>query len=350
MGSSNNAADLVGYARQDGVGFDTPAPYNSHTDIVVAVRDGEIDVIGGNVSDSVTLKTLQIDDQGRLTDSSEDWFVVLSNQLSDGITITPDDSDTPAYPGYLLRYEPGESLSYDSNVELWQQRMQDLGFEIEVDGLYGSQSEAVARQFQQATDLEVDGIVGPETWETSFSVDSVEIPPDDPTIPLPEDVTPDPLYPDYSGEIAVNDDFSPNVRAFLDTIAYAEGTYDPEGYRIMFGGDRFDNFDVHPNVCVPFSDTCSTAAGRYQFLNRTWDSLASDLSLSDFSPENQDIAAVQLIQGEGAFDDIEANRFEEAAGKVANIWASFPGAGYGQPEKDLQELKQFYEARQSQYV
>ena len=80
---SPQVGDLVGYARQDGVGYDTPAPYQSHTDLVVDVRDGEIDVIGGNVSDSVTKKTLAIDSEGRLIDESQDWFVVLSNQLGE---------------------------------------------------------------------------------------------------------------------------------------------------------------------------------------------------------------------------------------------------------------------------
>ncbi|MGL5082039.1 MAG: DUF2272 domain-containing protein [Microcoleaceae cyanobacterium] len=441
---SPKPGDLVGYARQDGVGYDTPAPYQSHTDIVVAVRDGEIDVIGGNVSDSVTLKTLKTDAEGRLIDTSEDWFVVLSNQLSDGNTVTPpsddageppypgylftyepgetltydanvelwqqqmkdlgfdidvdglygpesesvarqfqeskgldvdgvvgpdtweasfgtdsveppseppvDSGDVPPYPGYLLTYEPGETLSYDANVELWQQQMKDLGFEIDVDGLYGPQSEAIARQFQESKGLDVDGVVGPDTWDASFGTDSVDIPPDENPGTLPGEVTPDPLYPNYSGEITVNDDLSPNIRAFLDTIAHAEGTYDPEGYRIMFGGNRFDSFGAHPNVRVPFGDTYSTAAGRYQFLNSTWDDLVSALGLSDFSPENQDLAAVQLIKGEGAFEDVEAGKFEEAAGKVANIWASFPGAGYGQPEKNLQELKQFYETTLQRYV
>ena len=79
---SPKVGDLVGYPRQAGVDFDTPAPYKSHTDIVVDVRDGEIDVIGGNVGQSVTKKTLQTDSEGRLTDESEDWFVVLGNQLT----------------------------------------------------------------------------------------------------------------------------------------------------------------------------------------------------------------------------------------------------------------------------
>lgn len=71
--------DLVGYARQGGVSYDyQPTVYASHTDLVVAVRPHEIDVIGGNVKDSVTLKTLATDAQGRLIDPHQRWFVVMA--------------------------------------------------------------------------------------------------------------------------------------------------------------------------------------------------------------------------------------------------------------------------------
>lgn len=71
--------DLVGYARQEGIAFDyQPVVYKSHTDLVVAVRPGEIDVIGGNVKDSVTLKTLRTDREGKLIDTHYRWFVVMA--------------------------------------------------------------------------------------------------------------------------------------------------------------------------------------------------------------------------------------------------------------------------------
>lgn len=73
--------DMVGYARQDDVDFDhQPKEYKSHCDLVVAVRSGEIDVIGGNVGDSVTLKTLRTDAKGHLVDKNNRWFVVLENR------------------------------------------------------------------------------------------------------------------------------------------------------------------------------------------------------------------------------------------------------------------------------
>jgi peptidoglycan hydrolase-like protein with peptidoglycan-binding domain len=46
--------------------------------------------------------------------------------------------------------------------------MYERGWDIAVDGYYGSESESITRQFQQAKDLAVDGIVGPQTWEASF--------------------------------------------------------------------------------------------------------------------------------------------------------------------------------------
>lgn len=74
--------DLVCYARQADIDFDHQKDvYKSHTDLVVEVRPGEIDVIGGNVQDSVTLKTLATDVRGHLIDRHERWFAVLANRL-----------------------------------------------------------------------------------------------------------------------------------------------------------------------------------------------------------------------------------------------------------------------------
>jgi peptidoglycan hydrolase-like protein with peptidoglycan-binding domain len=47
-----------------------------------------------------------------------------------------------------------------------QRRLIDAGFGIdEIDGRFGSQTEAAVRAFQERSELEVDGIVGPQTWE-----------------------------------------------------------------------------------------------------------------------------------------------------------------------------------------
>ena len=52
----------------------------SHADIVVAIRPGEVDVIGGNVSDSVT-KTTYVTNNGKIADPRHAWVGVIRNTL-----------------------------------------------------------------------------------------------------------------------------------------------------------------------------------------------------------------------------------------------------------------------------
>jgi muramidase (phage lysozyme) len=140
-----------------------------------------------------------------------------------------------------------------------------------------------------------------------------------------------------------------NVRAFLDTIAFAEGTAGANGYRMMFGGRLVDSLADHPRVFHTFTNRRgevlrTSAAGRYQFLSRTWDALAQKLSLRDFGPASQDAGAVELIRERGALSDVQAGRFADAVRKVAPVWASLPGAGYAQPERSFSTLAATYQA------
>lgn len=135
-----------------------------------------------------------------------------------------------------------------------------------------------------------------------------------------------------------------NEAAFLDMIAHAEGTKGrgEDGYNILFGYGRFDSYADHPRVYVPFGTTTSSAAGRYQILARTWDGLRGKLGLADFSPASQDAAAIELIRERGALNDVRAGRVQTAIDKVRKVWASLPGAGYGQPERRLSSLLNAY--------
>ena len=56
--------DLVCYARQDGVTYDTTGSYNSHCDLVVEIDGDNAYSIGGNVSDSVTKSTIPLTSDG----------------------------------------------------------------------------------------------------------------------------------------------------------------------------------------------------------------------------------------------------------------------------------------------
>jgi len=135
-----------------------------------------------------------------------------------------------------------------------------------------------------------------------------------------------------------------NARAFLDMIAFAEGTAGrgDDGYNILFGHGTFSSYVDHPRQRIPFRDTYTTAAGRYQFLSKTWDGLRAKLGLTDFGPANQDAGALELIRERGALNDVYAGRVADAINKVRKVWASLPAAGYGQPERSLVALLDAY--------
>lgn len=133
-----------------------------------------------------------------------------------------------------------------------------------------------------------------------------------------------------------------NVQAFLRVIRAGEGTADEDGYRRIFGGELFDGFEDHPRRLVRKSGYSSTAAGAYQFLSRTWDALVRQYGFGDFTPHNQDLAAVALIAGRRALDDVLAGRIEQAIAKCAREWASLPGSPYGQPTRTLKQAMSTY--------
>jgi muramidase (phage lysozyme) len=140
--------------------------------------------------------------------------------------------------------------------------------------------------------------------------------------------------------------FGQNICAFLDMIAYAEGTarLGDDGYNVIVGGALFDDYRDHPRVIVnlPKLKIKSSAAGRYQLLSRYFDVYRDALGLSDFSPLAQDKIAIQQIKERRALTLIQQGPFEAAVQRVRNIWASLPGAGYGQREHDLEALLDVY--------
>ena len=139
---------------------------------------------------------------------------------------------------------------------------------------------------------------------------------------------------------------SANLSAFLNMLAVSEGTagHGDDGYNLIVGGELFHSYADHPRklVKLPRLGINSSAAGRYQVLKRTFDAYKVRLRLTDFSPVSQDQIAVRLIRERGALPDIEAGRIPAAIAKCANIWASLPGAGYGQREHKLETLLAAY--------
>jgi muramidase (phage lysozyme) len=151
---------------------------------------------------------------------------------------------------------------------------------------------------------------------------------------------------------AIKGNAHPNLVAFLDMIAFSEGTDNGKqstkfnGYDVLVGGGTFTSFADHPRILVQLNPKlASTAAGRYQLLARYFDVYKKQLGLKDFSPLSQDLIALQQIKEQRATADIIAGDFVKAISKVKNIWASLPGAGYGQHENKLTDLAAVYQKK-----
>ena len=135
-------------------------------------------------------------------------------------------------------------------------------------------------------------------------------------------------------------ELTPERRALLNTIRYAEGTWkdgEDKGYRIMYGGGQFQDLSRHPERVIVKRYT-SAAAGAYQFLPKTWKGVAKELKLASFEPRHQDQAALHLVERRGALREIDRKGLtRNAMAKLAPEWASFPTwtgrSAYGQPVK-----------------
>lgn len=147
-----------------------------------------------------------------------------------------------------------------------------------------------------------------------------------------------------------------NERAFLELIAFAEGTAkaaDP--YRVCYGyRHTIKSLANHPAVTgewrgeklsdamcrgAGLSPGCvSTAAGKHQIIRPTWLRCQHTLKLPDFSPESQDRAALLLVSEKGALTDIHNGDIAKAIAKCSDIWASLPGNRAGQPQREVETL------------
>lgn len=129
----------------------------------------------------------------------------------------------------------------------------------------------------------------------------------------------------------------PEGRALLDAIAAREA----RSYSSLYGDssghpNQFTSFADHPRRhFVGPTGQPTSAAGRYQFEEATWDRIAKKYGLTDFSPQNQDIAAWLLAQetyrqrtGRDLATDLRSgdpNLVAAAGAALHGQWTSLPG-------------------------
>jgi len=157
----------------------------------------------------------------------------------------------------------------------------------------------------------------------------------------------------------------PQWSAFLSLIARAEGTSSHpltknDGYDVIVTGDVaagevgleiFDVYQFHPfesgrpaKIIRTQPDVLrSSASGRYQLELHWWLAYKNILGLKDFSPASQDAVALRQISERGGLRMLVSGDVQGAIKACSNIWASFPGNTYGQPQKELAQLVEWYD-------
>jgi len=167
------------------------------------------------------------------------------------------------------------------------------------------------------------------------------------------------------------------LAAFLDLIAASESTSShpltrADGYDVIVSGvdghNVFTDFATHPfalgrapilvRAAQPAeyepSDGTSTAAprevkpavpalhstasGRYQLILPTWQEISTLMHLGTFSAQNQDAAALKILEECHATEAILALDIPTAIDKACDVWASFPGNLYHQGGRPMNWL------------
>jgi muramidase (phage lysozyme) len=111
----------------------------------------------------------------------------------------------------------------------------------------------------------------------------------------------------------------PKAQALLSAIADKESN---GKYNLINGAVTFSDYSKHPNRHAP--GRTSTAAGAFQFNNKTWNEVASLLGLTDFTPASQRLAAAYKLNHAGAVAKLEKDDIKGAIFDAAKVWDCLP--------------------------
>ncbi len=157
----------------------------------------------------------------------------------------------------------------------------------------------------------------------------------------------------YTTQPLVMEGGDPYIRALMRTISASEANFfNP--YHVIYTGKYVEDLSKHPNVCVtiirgPNQGKCTTAAGRYQFLNKTWAEKASKYHPKpsgvlawqhySFEPEYQDKVIYNWLKDSQAWGvDISQLLKEEKIDQVLKLLSStWTSLGYGIEDNSMSE-------------
>lgn len=163
----------------------------NHTGLVEKVAGGIVYTIEGNSSDMVARRSYRVGDGYIAGYGRPNWSVVAD--VDDSGTV-----ETPAVDDYAY-YPMLQVGSVGEYVEKLQEALIKAGYDVGPDGAdgeFGQNTRKAVIAFQTAKSLEVDGIVGPETWANLMAEKGQEKPEsrpaeekaevDKPTVEVPE--------------------------------------------------------------------------------------------------------------------------------------------------------------------
>ena len=125
-------------------------------------------------------------------------------------------------------------------------------------------------------------------------------------------------------------------KAFLDMLAWSEGTDNGRretrnhGYDVIVGGELFTGLPDHPRKLVTLNPKPNQQAPDATSFFPLVGCLPQ-AALFTLSPKKSDAVALQRLAS-GALPMIDRGDIRQAIDRCSNIWASLPGAGYGQFE------------------
>lgn len=168
------------------------------------------------------------------------------------------------------------------------------------------------------------------------------------------------IYSIYGSPPLVMKGGNPYIRALMRTISASESNY-LNPYHVIYTGKYVNDLSKHPNICVkivngPNEGKCTTASGRYQFLNTTWEEKASRyhphpskfLLWKDYSfePEYQDQVVYNWLTDSQAWNEditalLETGKIDEVLKLLSPTWTSL---GYGIEDNTMTKyLPQIYQ-------
>ena len=143
------------------------------------------------------------------------------------------------------------------------------------------------------------------------------------------------------------------LHAFREMIAWSEignalMSVSDNGYNVIVGSTPrnpklFQSYADHPQQYV--AKLNSTAAGRYQFIKKTWLGCKEALNLPDFSPASQDKACDLLVKNCGVYPMLNGNNIDAAIVACSKEWASLAGSTSGQHQFSLETLRGVYQQK-----